>query len=351
MHEGKTIFAAPPSGISSQGAQRHYRAPAANVPLKVAGKNYNFYYIPEAVECTYEEWDIPACPEPGYTQQKVYANYVHHAIQDIKAGTLVDVRPLALNKQFADLKAQLVEIQNAYQNQSTSARSRLETAIRLIDLLRKLAENRSAYRALGREDASPEEYLQRAREVEQRLHELEQQARKEEAEELRQTLRREMAQASQLKAELQGPAPASLAEWQARMEGVGRYKEALGRQRALVTSLRDLGEPVPPEEMGELEQNLRWAADTERELALAREGLELGTLEADYRAMQQERRRLEDRYTRAFNTPQERPAQEALLAHLRRMLENRMAAERTGGEAAAKQAEQLRKEIDKWSRR
>lgn len=87
----KTVFAVPPSGITSQGAQLYYRKTAAWLQLRVSGKKYNFYYIPEAVECTYEF--VPECPEPGFTQQKVFANYVHHAIQAISSGTLPKPEP------------------------------------------------------------------------------------------------------------------------------------------------------------------------------------------------------------------------------------------------------------------
>jgi hypothetical protein len=285
---------------------------------------------------------------------KGYRSWNYDAILDQIAQALrveSHERALALRAEFDHLSGQLVTAEQDYEAQGSTTSARLAAAARLADLLRRLAANRSQFTALGRDEGDPEEYLPRLREVEAAIQELEQQARQQRVDELRQSLGVEAAQASKLKAELQAPSPTTLAQWEARQQALGRYKEVLGRQRALVTSLTSLGEPVPPEEMTELEQNLRWAADNERELALVREGLELRSLDTDFRAMQQERQRLLDRYTRAFNTPQERPALEAFLAHLRRMLENRLAAERMGGEAAAQQAEQLRKEIDKWSQR
>jgi hypothetical protein len=260
-------------------------------------------------------------------------------------------RALALKAEFAELSAQLAEAERNYQAQSASASARLASATRLANLLGRLAQNRSAYTALGRDDAKPEEYLRRVRELESEIQGLEPIVRKEKAEGMRQSLQRETAQANQLKAGLQAPAPTTLSEWESRLETLNRYNQVLLQQRALLMALKDLGEPIAPAEWTELEENLRWSEDIGNRLMRVRTSLELEELNRDFRAMERERLRLLDAYTRAFNTRQEQPALEALLVHLRRMLDNRLAAERLGSEKASGQAAQLRKEIEKLSKR
>jgi len=260
-------------------------------------------------------------------------------------------RALTLKAEFGELSAQLVEAEIKYQSQSTSASARLAAGTRFANLLRKLAENRSAYKTLGREDADPEVYMRRAHELESEIQGLEQEVRKKKAEGIRQSLQRESTQADELKTELQAPAPTTLSEWESRVETLNRYNQVLLQQRTLMTALKDLGEPVSPAEWTELEENLGWAEDTGNRLTNVRTSLELEELNRDFRAMERERLRLLDAYTRAFDTRQEQPALEALLVHLRRMLDNRLAAERLGSETASGQATRLRKEIEKLSKR
>lgn len=260
-------------------------------------------------------------------------------------------RALALKAEFAELSAQLAEAERNYQSQSANLSARLAAATTLANLLRKLAENRSAYKALGREVADPEVYMRRAHELESEIQGMEQEARKEKADGIRQSLQKVTAQADQLKGKLQAPPPTTLSEWTSRLEVLNQYKQNLLQQRTLMTALKDLGEPVSPAEWTELEENLGWSEDTGTQLMQVRTSLESEELNRDFRDMEPERRRLLDRYTRAFNTPQERPILEALLAHLRRMLDNRLAAERLGSKTASGQADQLRKEIEKLSKR
>jgi len=86
-------------------------------------------------------------------------------------------RAVALKAEFAELSAQLAEAERNYQSQSARASARLAAATRLANLLRELSENRSAYKALGRDDADPEVFMRRARELESEIQELGRQAR------------------------------------------------------------------------------------------------------------------------------------------------------------------------------
>jgi hypothetical protein len=64
------------------------------------------------------------------------------------------------------------------------------------------------------------------------------------------------------------------------------------------------------------------------------------------------RKRVEllDAYTRAFGTPRQGAEADKLVAHLRQMRENRLAAQKKGGAQAAAQAASLAAEIEKTRR-
>jgi murein DD-endopeptidase MepM/ murein hydrolase activator NlpD len=87
----KQVFAAPPSEVESHPAERQSFSDAAYTWLKVDGKNYRLFLIPEAVQC--QIGTAVVCTEPGFTQQKVFANYVHHAIEGLVSGTLARPEP------------------------------------------------------------------------------------------------------------------------------------------------------------------------------------------------------------------------------------------------------------------
>jgi tetratricopeptide (TPR) repeat protein len=82
---GHKVFAAPTSDITSQGAQLSVTGNSAYLPLLISGKSYNLFLVPEGLTC--ETGLTVECPEPGFTQQKVFANYVHQAIVKITAGS------------------------------------------------------------------------------------------------------------------------------------------------------------------------------------------------------------------------------------------------------------------------
>ena len=81
---GQTVFSGAPSAITTQGAQLWGLKQAAYVGVRVSGKNYSLFYVPDKISCTIGL--VPECPEPGFTQQKLFANYVHRTIQKMVAG-------------------------------------------------------------------------------------------------------------------------------------------------------------------------------------------------------------------------------------------------------------------------
>lgn len=98
-------------------------------------------------------------------------------------------------------------------------------------------------------------------------------------------------------------------------------------------------------------------AEERRELARQRDALgqdqrrvDLAELDSEYRELDGRRVQLKDAYTRAFDSAKQSEAADALLAHLRRLHENRLAAQKLGSNTAARQAAKIKAEMDRVRR-
>lgn len=80
--KGEKEFAAAPSAVTSDGAVP-LRGHAYYLQIHF-GKDWRFFYTPKTVRCRMNY----ACPEPGMTQQKIFADYIHGALVRIAAGDL-----------------------------------------------------------------------------------------------------------------------------------------------------------------------------------------------------------------------------------------------------------------------
>src|SRR2546427_7255839 len=80
--KGEKEFAAAPSAIASVEAAAHGFGSTYYWQLQFLGKNYRFYYGPKGIQCRSNF----ICPEPGLTQQKVVAIYVHNTLVRMAAG-------------------------------------------------------------------------------------------------------------------------------------------------------------------------------------------------------------------------------------------------------------------------
>jgi hypothetical protein len=80
--KGEKEFVAAPSAVTSDGAvSLNGSRPAYFMKIRFADKNYRFYYLPKAVQCSMGF----ICQEPGATQQQILANYVHERLVRIAA--------------------------------------------------------------------------------------------------------------------------------------------------------------------------------------------------------------------------------------------------------------------------
>lgn len=82
--DGKIVFSASPAEVTPGGVldRKIYRA--VELRLIIAGKNYNFYFVPFGVVCRNQE--AVDCPQDGIEQQRVAFDYISQAIPKLAAG-------------------------------------------------------------------------------------------------------------------------------------------------------------------------------------------------------------------------------------------------------------------------
>ncbi len=87
--KGEKKFAAAPSAVTSEVGTPpvvlgNGQIVAYYVQLRFAEKNYRFYYSPKSLQCRSNF----LCSEPGLSQQKIFADYIHGALVRMAAGDL-----------------------------------------------------------------------------------------------------------------------------------------------------------------------------------------------------------------------------------------------------------------------
>jgi tetratricopeptide (TPR) repeat protein len=81
--KGEKEFVAVPSSITSVEAASHGLGSTYYWQLQFQGKKYRFYFGPRGMQCRSNF----ICPEPGLTQQKIVAEYVHTTVDKLRAGS------------------------------------------------------------------------------------------------------------------------------------------------------------------------------------------------------------------------------------------------------------------------
>jgi hypothetical protein len=260
-------------------------------------------------------------------------------------------RIATLNAQYERLQTQLASAETRYQAAAgLSATVKLDAARDLSNTLRHIIENRSAYISTGRSDTNSPRYTDRASALDTEIAKLETESRRERAQQARAQLLVSNSQAAKLKTLLQGK-PSTLADWQHLSQTLDEYRRLLYEQQTLHQAIAGSGDTVSPTELAQLQQDFRDAEAMGQSLSRDRQQLQVAQLNAEYRELERKRIQLLDSYTKAFGSAQERPALQALIAHLERMYDNRMSAQQLGNTAASSQAVHLRSEIDKFKKR
>jgi len=303
--------------------------------------------------------DLRGHPVDSYAKIKFmvgkgYQGWDYEKLVDVIAQALrVESRErvATLEADFADLKSKLGEAEARHRAAAGPATERLQTASHLRDLLQQMAQNRSAWISAGRADPEAGTYLERASALDAEITKLQAEARSERVEATRARLRANAAEAAKLKAVLEQQPPATLPEWEQRSQSLKDYRRLLDERRPLYAALEKEGEAGLSADLEKWQQELK---DTERlkdSLAREQQTIQLARLSAEYRDMARKRAQLLDAYTRGFGSAQERPALQALIAHLEQMRQNRTAAQQLGDSAAATELSRLQAEIDKFRKR
>jgi hypothetical protein len=282
------------------------------------------------------------------------ASYDHDAIIGVISRVLYVERYerlQALKAEYPQLKGKLAMAEAAFNSSSAGARSRLEAARPVRDVLGQLVNNRKSYDSLtgALQDPEADQYTRQAANLEKTIASLEQEARKERVGEIRQELKSEEQQSAQLKSQLQAK-PFNVREWDGAMDLLKRFDETVGRRQALVEEMTELGEPAPAEESAAIQNDAAEGQKIRGALQSQRRGLDLTDLDARYREMDQKRKQLFDNYARAFGTARQRGEGEKLVLHIYQMYENRRAARGLGSEQAKGQAAALQKDMERFVR-
>jgi len=303
--------------------------------------------------------DLRGHPVDSYAKIKLmlgkgYQGWDYEKLVDVIAQALrieSRERVAVLEAKFADLKSRLGEAEARHRAASGPATERLQTASHVRDLLQQMAQNRSAWISAGRTDPEAETYLERAAALDADITRLQAQAKNERMEATRALLRANAAETAKLKAVLEQPPPTTLAEWERRSESLKDYGRLLDERRPLYAALEKEGEAGMTGELDKLQQELKDTGRLKTSLARSRQEIQLAELNSNYREMTRKRAKLLDAYTRAYSSAQEKPALQALIAHLEQMRQNRRAAQELGDSGAATELSRLQAEIEKFRKR
>jgi hypothetical protein len=259
-------------------------------------------------------------------------------IERVERAAAVPGQYEALLKEVKRLEAALTSRERATE--------KLEDTRELLKVLEDLVRNRDELARVTRQPAGAErdQYQRRISELTQAIPLLEREAREERVAALKASLAAAAQDAERLRAAIGSQAPTSFAEWNARLQAVEGWEASVSRRVELLERL---------EAEGEKDSAARAAIAREREeLAGVRESMtrdrarvELAELDREFRELDRERVRLLDAYTRAFGSPGQAAAAERLLTHLRRMRDNRAAAEAKGSPTASEQIARIEAEM------
>ncbi len=160
-------------------------------------------------------------------------------------------------------------------------------------------------------------------------------------------MEQEAQQAAALRARLDTQQVDSVAAWQQRSDDLAEYRRRLVSLQQLRSDREAAGGSISAAGAAALQADLAWCDAALRSLESDRSRLALMQLDEDYRALQRERRRLQNEYMRAYGTSQARIAIQNMRVVLSAMRDNRLAAQRAGNPAAASELAQLDRDLQR----
>jgi len=236
---------------------------------------------------------------------------------------------------------------------ATSATGRLNHAKDVQAILQVLVDSETEYAKLRRTTRAPiaDEYERRLQEVSAQIPALDMEARKERLAELHARLAAAGEEAKEIRLRVGSPAPKNRAEWNDRAAALERWEANLAGREELLKQVAAEGDTTAAAAQAGLAEERHQLVGQRDALAQDQRRVDLTELDSEYRALDRQRVHLLDAYTRVFGSATQAQAADALLTHLQRMQENRLAAQKLGSSTAPAQAAKIKAEMDRIRRR
>jgi hypothetical protein len=274
------------------------------------------------------------------------------AVGQIAEGLVIErvERRRSLEAEYRRLEAQLTVARTGIQNASSTT-TQFEQTRGLRDSVQALLKNRAEYEQLTGISTrrETEKHSSELADIEPRFATLEQQVRRDQLINAKATVTELSKDAAAFKNQIT-QSPRTTADADRHQQILKQWEGTIQRRRELLRTIASLGEALPAAAQTTLSEEADEIQKRRAALAQGRGALVEAGLTAEYRDMERERSRLLDAYTRSFGTPKQREAVIQLTAHLQRMYDNRMAAQKLGSKTAATQAAEVQRLIDRVRR-
>ena len=256
-----------------------------------------------------------------------------------------------LKTEFETLRVNLQEAESKYSFPGVDTHSKLVSAIALRDVLEKLQQNRAEFTAMGKSDPHAGIYSEKLSALTPEINRLSEEVRKERVAHVRDQLKAQLSELSEIQTQVRQKAPSSLAELQQRYESLAKYSTLLGERQRLLIELKSENEAPSPEDYKYLDESRAEIETVRKALDNGHQQLELADLTSQYGQLTRKRAQMLDAYSRAFGTPKERAALQDLVAVLGQLITNRDRAAGLGDKMAAAQLIKCRAEAEKYKRK
>jgi len=253
--------------------------------------------------------------------------------------------------EFEVLRANLQEAERKYNSPGVDTAAKLADAMTLRQVLEKLKNNRAMFMALGKSDPESGVYTKELSALLPEIAKLTEQARQERVAHLRNQLKAQLQQLSEIQRQVRQEPPSSMAEWQKRSDSLTQYSTLLGDRQKLLDELQSENEAPSTEDVKLMNESKVEIDTCQKALEQGHQQLELADLTSQYGQLTKKRAQMLDTYSRAFGTSKEKPALQDLVAVLGQMVANRDQAAGLGDKTAAAQLIKCRTEAEKFKRK
>ena len=256
-----------------------------------------------------------------------------------------------LKSDFETLRANLQKSESQYNSPGVDTHTKLVSAIALREVLEKLQQNRAEFTAMGKSDPQAGIYSEKLSALTPEINRLSEEVRKERVARVRDQLKAQLAELSEIQTQVRQKPPSSLAELQQRYESLAKYSSLLGERQRLLIALKNENEAPSPDDYKYLDESRAEIETVHKALDNGHQQLELADLTSQYGQLTKKHAQMLDAYSRAFGTPKERVALQELIAVLGQMVTNRDQAAGLGDKTAAAQLIKCRAEEEKYKRK